>query len=154
MLRKIQTLTRSFWQWLPPAARARAARSTQQKFTVSATAIIVDSEGKVLLLEHVLRPGSGWALPGGFLNAGEQPAAALIREIREETGLGLENVRPYFARTDRRHIEIFFTADPVGKASVNSREIIDLKWFTFEELPVDMSETQRRLIADVLATRV
>ena len=132
----------------------RAARSTQQKFTVSATAVIIDGEGKVLLLEHVLWPGSGWALPGGFLNAGEQPADALIREIREETGLGLKNVKAYFARTDRRHIEIFFKADPVGEASVNSREIIDLKWFTVEELPADMSGTQLRQISEVLAARI
>ena len=154
MLHKLQTLTRSFWQWLPPAFRVRAARSTQQKFTVSATAIIVNGEGKVLLLEHVLRPGSGWALPGGFLNAGEHPADALIREIREETGLDLENVNPYFARTDRRHIEIFFTADPVGEASVKSREIIDLGWFMPKELPTDINRTQRRLIAEVLAAKV
>ena len=154
MLYKLQTLARSFWQWLPPGLRLRAARSTQEKFTVSATAIIVNDDRRVLLLEHVLRPGSGWALPGGFLNAGEQPADALIREIREETGLALENVKAHFTRTDRRHIEIFFTADPVGEATVNSREIMDLKWFTLEELPTGMSGTQKRLIAEVLNGRV
>ena len=154
MLYKLQTLARSFWQWLPSGLRVRAARSTQQKFTVSATAIIVNDDRRVLLLEHVLRPGSGWALPGGFLNAGEHPADALIREIREETGLALENVKAHFTRTDCRHIEIFFTADPVGEATVNSREIMDLKWFTLEELPAGMSGTQKRLIAEVLNGKV
>jgi len=132
----------------------RAARATQQKFTVSTTAIVINDDRKVLLLEHVLRPGSGWALPGGFLNADEQPADGLIREIREETGLDLKNVRAYFARADRRHIEIFFTAEPIGEAIVNSREIMDLGWFSFDELPSGMSRHQIRLIAEVLAEKV
>lgn len=151
---RLQTLARSFWQWLPVGVRVRAARATQQKFTVSTTGIVINSDGKVLLLEHVLRPGSGWALPGGFLNAGEQPADGLIRELREETGLDVVNVRAYFARLDRRHIEMFFTADPVGKAIVNSREIMDLGWFSLEELPAGMSRHQIRLIAEVLDAKV
>jgi|SRR6185369_3946032 len=154
MLYKLQTLARSFWQWLPVGVRVRAARSTQQKFTVSTTGIIINGERKVLLLEHVLRPGSGWALPGGFLNAGEQPADGLIRELREETGLEVVNVRSHFARLDRRHIEIFFTAEPIGEAVVKSREIMDLGWFSFEELPTGMSRHQIRLIAEVLAEKV
>lgn len=154
MLHKLQTLTRAFWQWLPVGVRVRAARATQQKFTVSTTAIIINPEDKVLLLEHVLRPGSGWALPGGFLNAGEQPKDGMIREIREEAGLELTNVRAYFARADRRHIEIFFTAEPVSEAKVNSREIMDLGWFTLAELPKGMSSMQRDLIAEVLAGKV
>ena len=87
------------------------------------------------------------------MNAGEQPADGLIREIREETGLKLANVQAYFARADRRHIEIFFTADPVGEASVNSREIMDLGWFSLEELPEGMSLHQRHLIAGFLADK-
>ena len=154
MLHKIQTLTRAFWQWLPVRFRVTAARSTQQKFTVSATAIIVNQEGKVLLLEHVFRPSSGWALPGGFLNAMEQAEEAVIREVREETSLGLENVRAYAARTSRRHIEIFFVANPVGEPRVNSREIMDLKWFKKDELPPDMSRIQRKLIIEVLGHKV
>ena len=75
------------WKILPPWLRLKIIRTTQQKFTVSAAAIITNDNGEVLLLNHVLRPFSGWGLPGGFLGAGEQPEEAIRREIREETGI-------------------------------------------------------------------
>jgi hypothetical protein len=61
------------WKALPPWLRLKIIRTTQQKFTVSAAAVIVNAEGKVLLLNHLLRPFSGWGLPGGFLTSAEQP---------------------------------------------------------------------------------
>ena len=154
MLRKIQTLIRAIWQRLPVSLKVRAARSIQPKFTVSATAIIVNESGEVLLLEHVLRPASGWALPGGFLEPQEQAEDALRREMREEISLELANVRPYLAKTHRTHVEIFFLADPVGDPRVKSREIMDFKWFSLKDLPADMSRSQQRLIRDVLQARL
>src|SRR4030095_10486012 len=63
---------------------------TQPRFTVTAGAVISDEGGRVLLLRHVLRRGSGWGIPGGFLNAGEQPDEAVRRELCEESGLELD----------------------------------------------------------------
>ena len=154
MLHRIQKMVRGIWRRLPVGLRIRVARSTQPKFTVSATAIIVNPANEVLLLEHVFRPSCAWALPGGFLNARESAEEAVVREVREETSLGLENVRIYFARTDRTHVEIFFIADPTGEPRVNSHEIMDFRWFKKEDLPAGMSKTQRRLIEQVLDGRV
>lgn len=150
MLLSLQRLTRSIWQRLPVRLKIRAARAIQPKFTVSATAVIVNEAGEVLLLEHVLRPGSGWALPGGFLNSNEKPEDALRREMREEVSLGLEQVKPYAAQTNRSHVEIFFLARPVGEPVVRSREIIGFKWFSADMLPPDMSRGQQQLIKEVL----
>jgi ADP-ribose pyrophosphatase YjhB (NUDIX family) len=152
MLNRLQKLTRKMWQNLPLIVRVGVIRRTQEKFTASATAIIVNDKGEVLLLDHVFRPTSGWALPGGFLQASEQVQAAVQREIREEVGLELINVTLYFAHTNGRHIEIYLTASPVGEPRVNSREIIGFKWFRLDEVPSDMSYTQQRLIREVLQT--
>src|SRR5207253_764294 len=120
------------WKRLPRSVRMALSRSIQTKFTVSAAGIITNEKGEVLLLDHYLRPMSGWGLPGGFLEFGEQPEAAFRREIREEACIEVANVTIYRARTFGRHIEIIFLATGVGEARVGSREIRGLAWFEIE----------------------
>ncbi len=135
---------------MPRKLRTLAARIFQVTFTVSAAGVITNELGEVLLLNHVLRPVSGWGVPGGFLEAGEQPEAAFRREIREETGLELRDVSLYRTRTLNRHIEIIFLAKAIGEASVQSREIIELGWFKIEEMPTEMSLDQQFLVRKAL----
>jgi len=54
-------------------------------------AIIKDDLGRLLLIKRGHAPGAGlWSLPGGRIEPGETDAEALVREIREETGLAVE----------------------------------------------------------------
>jgi len=46
-----------------------------------------DAAGRVLLVEHVFRRTYPWGLPAGWVNPRETVEQALVREIREETGL-------------------------------------------------------------------
>ena len=53
--------------------------------------ILVVWRAEVLLIQRGRPPGKGlWALPGGFIEQGETLACAAVRELREETGLALE----------------------------------------------------------------
>lgn len=55
-------------------------------------AIITDAAGRLLLVKRGHEPGKGlWSIPGGRVERGETDEQALIREVREETGL---SVRP------------------------------------------------------------
>jgi len=137
------------WKMLPRDGRIFLARLTQQKFTVSVAAVISNEKGEVLVLDHVLRPASGWGLPGGFMQHFEQPDEAIRRELLEETGLELTDVEIYRIRTLKRHVEIIFTARSNGTGNVLSREITDIKWFAPDGLPPEMNIAQQFLIRKV-----
>jgi 8-oxo-dGTP diphosphatase len=50
--------------------------------------VIKDESGRLLLIKRGHEPGKGlWSIPGGRVEAGESDADALVREVREETGL-------------------------------------------------------------------
>ena len=55
---------------------------------VAAYAVIVDARGMLLAHWHD-GPRAAWTLPGGGLEAGEDPADAVVREVREETGFNV-----------------------------------------------------------------
>jgi ADP-ribose pyrophosphatase YjhB (NUDIX family) len=51
-------------------------------------AVIHDAVGRLLLIQRGHDPHRGlWSLPGGRIEAGESPERAVVREVREETGL-------------------------------------------------------------------
>lgn len=53
-----------------------------------AAAALVEHQGKILLVRRVYEPEQGkWSLPAGFVDAGEDPQQAAVRECLEETGL-------------------------------------------------------------------
>jgi ADP-ribose pyrophosphatase YjhB (NUDIX family) len=140
----------AIWRKLSPLARLKIVRATQTKFTASVAAIVENENGEILLLDHVLRPDSGWGIPGGFLGYGEQPAEAVRRELIEETGLELEMVEMVRVQVVNRHIEILFRAKAKGFASVKSHEINSARWFKVDAMPEKMNQTQKLIIKSLL----
>ena len=127
---------------------------TQKQFTVSVAAVIVNEKNEVLLLDHVLRPASGWGIPGGFLDRDEQPEAAVRRELREETGIELSAVKLFDVQTTDRHVEILFQAESSDPAAVKSREINRAGWFEISEMPEDMNRSQKSMIENLLKNKL
>lgn len=137
------------WRRMPGRARWRLIRMSQPTFTVSAGAVVLNRDGKVLLLHHILRPGNGWGIPGGFLDRGEQPEKAIRRELLEETGIELHDVRLLKAHTAARHIEFLYAARSDGEPRVLSREITELGWFAPGKLPEGLPRAHADIIESV-----
>jgi ADP-ribose pyrophosphatase YjhB (NUDIX family) len=143
----------ALWRHSPKSVRRWGVRLVEPRFTVTAGAVISDDRGRVLLLNHVFRVGSGWGIPGGFIEKGEQPEDALRRELREEVGLELERAEIAFVRTLKKpaQVEIIFRCRAQqGSGNRQSLEIKSAEWFTLDSLPSKLSKDQCQLIERAL----
>ena len=152
----LNDLLGAVWRRVPNKLKRLTMRASNAQFSVSAGAIITNSEGKVLLLKHRFRPSPGWGVPGGFIKQGEQPEAGLRRELREEVELELEDIKLFFTRTFKRpsQVEIIFTARTTGDTDRLSYEIQKAAWFLPDELPDELPADQARLIKRAFADGV
>jgi 8-oxo-dGTP diphosphatase len=89
--RRHRRLRLLLWLWkilpLPLWSRRAYLSVTHPRFLIGTMALIRDEQGRVLILEHTYRRAYPWGLPGGYLQAGEEPPQGLAREVEEETGL-------------------------------------------------------------------
>jgi 8-oxo-dGTP diphosphatase len=107
-------------------------------------AIIVIKDSKVLLGKRVSSHGAGtWQFPGGHLEFGEPIEDCAKRELLEETGLTIRNIRsgPYtndiFKSEQKHYITLFVIADyDSGVLTVNEpKKCEKWEWFSWPRLP-------------------
>ena len=120
--------------------------------TVGVRGIVVDEQGRILLVRHSYG-GRSWFLPGGGHRGSESPAEALVREMREETGLevevtGLVGVYYYTGQYKRDHIYIFACRKIGGEVKRVGGEIADIGWFPPDDLPGNQMLAMDRILAD------
>ena len=120
-------------------------RLAHTRFTVTAGAVIFNDKREVLLLKHRFRAGSGWGLPGGFMEHGEQPIDALRRELREEIGLELDDVEIFAARSFKKpkQVEVLFRARANAQVKTQTIEVESAEWFALDSLPEGLPRDQR-----------
>ena len=108
----------------------------QQRIGVSLIAL--DEEERVFLLRHVFHPSVPWGPPGGWLGRNEDPAAGVLRELHEETGLTavLGPVVHIEQQEKPDHIGIAYVGQiQPGTLKLNP-EILEAAWFPIEQLPM------------------
>src|SRR3954468_14742954 len=140
---------------LPGPMRRGLVHRVTPSYTVGAVAVLKLDDGGIALVEQ--RHSLGWALPGGLMNRGESPAAALVRELAEELGVVLDPLTlpvPYAAVSPlARRVDVVYFVDIDGNARLHSEDDIEVTrtgWFPLEALP-ELSEP----IPDILrAVRV
>ena len=109
------------------------------KFHITVKGIVV-LDNKILLLKRVKPWTDGlgfWELPGGGLEYGETPNQALIRELKEETGLDIVIIKPAYTftkiREDYQTVGIGFLCIPKNDHVRLSDEHTDYCFVTIEK---------------------
>jgi 8-oxo-dGTP pyrophosphatase MutT (NUDIX family) len=103
--------------------------------------------------------GRRWQLPKGHLEAGELPAQAAVREVREETGVTGSIVAPLSGvdytflergrHRIRKHVDYFLLAYESGsEADFEPREVVDARWFPWPEAIARLSHANDRRVAE------
>jgi ADP-ribose pyrophosphatase YjhB (NUDIX family) len=125
--------------------RVRALIGTHLLVVPGVAAAVIDDRDRLLLLR---RADSGlWVLPGGAVEPDEHPAAAAVRETREETGV---EVRPvavvavdggpghhtrYPNGDEVSYVTTVFRCDPVGGTLAgDGDEALEVRWFARHEV--------------------
>lgn len=104
---------------------------------------VVAHDGKVLLLQRPADDFMGgiWELPSGKVDPGEALDQALIREVKEETGLDIASIRKYLGEFDyqsgsgRKSRQFNFTVDVVDPEPVELTEHDAYTWTNLIEEP-------------------
>lgn len=110
---------------------------------VTVDAILIGKRNSVLLIERGGDPFKGkWALPGGFIELNETLEIACRRELEEETGLRVEELKQFkaFGAVDRdpRHRTIsviFYSFLEEEITPTAGDDAAKAKWFPLDELP-------------------
>jgi 8-oxo-dGTP diphosphatase len=119
-------------------------------------------DGRILIVQRARAPGKGlYSLPGGAVEVGESLEQAVVREVREETGLviapiGLAGLREVVARDVggriERHIVILaYAARWLSGEPVLNDELSDARWLRLEEIePLSTTEGLTEIVATAL----
>lgn len=156
---------------LPLSARLVAIRALTPSFHVGALCVIERADGAILLLRQSYRRRDSWGFPGGLLKRGEEPADAVRREVSEELGVQVEVDDAPMVVVDARHrrVDIVFKgrlvpagadgadgADEDGEDAAptpSSPEIVEVRWFAPDQLPILLPEAATALVELARATR-
>ena len=124
-------------------------------YTVDPIVITNEEVPKILLIKRI--DNGKWAIPGGFINEGEDPIVAGRRELKEETGYVLGPFEPklvYAGPVDDHRatldawpetIALLWTVESTGKVKADD-DAEDVAWVPLDKLPKDLHGSHLKLI--------
>ena len=129
---------------------------------VTVGALIFNAAGQALLV-RTQKWSHLWGIPGGKIKFGEKSVEALRREIKEETGLDIEDIKFVFVQDcihskefyrDAHFLLLNYTCRCVGNTQVRlNDEAQEFRWVSVNDaLAMELNQPTRILIETVLAT--
>ena len=144
--------------WIVSKALQRYWR-LQRGLTLGARGIVIDGEGRLLLIRHTYQPG--WTFPGGGVEFGETIETALARELGEEIGVELAGPAELFGIYSNHkvfpgdHVALYTVREwRIARQVVPSREIAEMGFFAPESLPAGTTPGAQRRVEELLGRRV
>ena len=120
-----------------------------------AVVVFLTDGDRILLVKRGVEPEKGqWALAAGFVDLGESPEAAAVREMREETGLDvvIQGLMEVSYDPARQVIVILYRAQWVGGILAADDDVEDARWFTGDSLPELAFESTHRAVKGWMAS--
>jgi len=112
---------------MPATMPAKTGRPELGDNLEASVKAVLHRNGMVLLIKN----DKGWDLPGGHIRQGESKTAAMVREIFEETGLNISDLRDTHRKNGNKH---FFCAQFLTDDVVLSDEHSEYKFFDINEI--------------------
>lgn len=124
------------WKALPNSELLRGSLVwlITQKFLVGVVGVVLNDAGQILLLKHTYRGKYQWGLPSGWLKRGEQPMDAMKREIKEETGMDVEVIKPLIVSGDDQwpRVDLIFLCSLINGTFSASEEVSSARFFPLD----------------------
>ena len=114
--------------------------------------VVIEVGGRIVLVRRK-NPPFGWALPGGFIDAGESAEAAAVREAEEETGLAVTLTALLGVYSDPARDPRFHTLSAVYVGTADGEpegadDAAEARLFSGEGLPSPLAFDHGRILAD------
>lgn len=129
----------------------------------TAVVAVIERNGKVALVQRNREPfKESWMFPAGFVDYGEHPKDALIREVREEVGLELTSSELFdfwLATEDPRSpgLYLFIYKASIENDNMTNNDPLENKnvgWFELEKLPYIAWRSHKRIVKEVFSIDV
>ena len=125
-----------------------------------ATGTVIVRDGRILLARRAKEPYAGWwEVPGGFVELGEHPTEAAVREVREELGIEVELtglVGIYLEVSgfgEQLQVTVYEATTEAAVCVPDPAEVADWRWFDPSDVPVDLAGRHRIRVDDWIAGR-
>lgn len=111
---------------------------------------MIENDGKVILIRNSYGK-HGWTFPGGAVNRKETPVNAAIREVKEEVGINIKDIKKlgeYESTKEYKRDKVYCYHAKVNSLGfkINPDEVSTAEWFAISKIPEFRSSAVNKIL--------